>query len=228
MPGFVRPQQESGSSSHSSHPHEVIEDEDYPSYSAMYPEYASNSSHPHEVIEDEDEGDHYPSYSATTPEYSPTSLSNSSDSSSYSPTSSSYSPTTSPQHSPMYPTYSPAYPFQYSTWQDGTWCTYSISSDNPYFEETIKEMQNQMRRTECELDVLKNENESLKKRNKMVLELQDKLCNQRRSLEDENKSLKKRIQDLHNKSENERHDLQVKNENLTEKLHKVKTLIENM
>ena len=85
-----------------------------------------------------------------------------------------------------------------------------------------------MRRTECELDVLKNENESLKKRNKMVLELQDKLCNQRRSLEDENKSLKKRIQDLHIKSENERHDLQVKNENLTEKLHKVKTLIENM
>ena len=60
MPGFVRPQQESGSSSHSSDPHEVIEDEDYPSYSAMYPEYASNSSHPHEeVIEDEDEGYHF-------------------------------------------------------------------------------------------------------------------------------------------------------------------------
>ena len=88
-----------------------------------------------------------------------------------------------------------------------------------------------MRRTECELDVLKNENESLKKRNKMVLELQDKLCNQRRSLEDENKNLKKRnklIENLQDKPENERQNLQVENDILTEKLHKVKTLIENM
>ena len=88
-----------------------------------------------------------------------------------------------------------------------------------------------MRRTECELEVLKKENESLKKRNKMVLELQDKLCNQRRSLEDENKNLKNSfnaIWKLCNQKESERHNLQVKNENLTEKLHKVKTLIENM
>ena len=78
-----------------------------------------------------------------------------------------------------------------------------------------------MRRTECELEVLKNENESLKKRNKMVLEMQDKLCNERRSLEDENKDLKKQIkliQDLHDQSE-------VNNELLTEKLQKIKNLL---
>ena len=78
-----------------------------------------------------------------------------------------------------------------------------------------------LRRTECELEVLKNENESLKKRNKMVIEMQDKLCNERRSLEDENKDLKKQIkliQDLHDQSE-------VNNELLTEKLQKIKNLL---
>ena len=78
-----------------------------------------------------------------------------------------------------------------------------------------------LRRTECELEVLKNENESLKKRNKMVIEMQDKLCNERRSLEDENKQLKeqnKLIQDLHDQSE-------VNNELLTEKLQKIKNLL---
>ena len=149
----------------------------------------------------------------------------------YSQTSPSYSPP-SPEWSPTAPAYVPTSP-EYSGYLESS----SFNEESAKKERkrrldnqspTISDMQDKMRRIECELVVLKNENESLKKRNKMVLELQDKLCNQRRSLEDENKSLKKRIRFLHDKSENERHDLQVKNENLTEKLHKVQFIIENM
>ena len=116
----------------------------------------------------------------------------------YSQTSPSYSPPhrpPSPEWSPTAPAYVPTSP-EYSGYLESS----SFNEESAKKERkrrldnqspTISDMQDKIRRIECELVVLKNENESLKKRNKMVLEMQDKLCNERRSLEDENKHLKK-------------------------------------
>ena len=139
----------------------------------------------------------------------------------YSQTSPSYSPPhrpPSPEWSPTAPVYVPTSP-EYSGYLESS----SFNEESAKKERkrrldnqspTISDMQDKMRRIECELVVLKNENESLKKRNKLVLEMQDKLCNERRSLEDENKDLKKQ-----NKL------IQVNNELLTEKLQKIKNLL---
>ena len=143
-----------------------------------------------------------PVYSAASPNYSPEYPG--------SPTTPEYSPKysgspTTPQHSPTSPNYAPLYsaiPWANPPLSSHFVSTY-MSTDNVeekrrlirkkeskrrYFEAQSATIKEKMRRTECELEDLKNENESLKKRNKMVLELQDKLCNQRSSLEDEKTS----------------------------------------
>ena len=156
----------------------------------------------------------------------------------YSQTSPSYSPPhrpPSPEWSPTAPAYVPTSP-EYSGYLESS----SFNEESAKKERkrrldnqspTISDMQDKMRRIECELVVLKNENESLKKRNKLVLEMQDKLCNERRSLEDENKYLKKQnklISELHNRSDMSVAILRGNNEDLTEKLDRIKKCIETL
>ena len=152
----------------------------------------------------------------------------------YSQTSPSYSPP-SPEWSPTAPAYVPTSP-EYSGYLESS----SFNEESAKKERkrrldnqspTISDMQDKMRRIECELVVLKNENESLKKRNKMVLEMQDKLCNERRSLEDENKYLKKQnklISELNDRSDLSIAILRGNNEDLTEKLDRIKKCIETL
>ena len=94
---------------------------------------------------------------------------------------------------------------------------------------TIKEMQSKMLRTECELEVLKEENESLKKSNEME---QAHFCNflnqafeELEDLRSENENLKKRNKELQDKALIEINELQLQNDNLKEKLQKLKHLI---
>ena len=54
----------------------------------------------------------------------------------------------------------------------------------------IEEMQDKCRRHQCELEALRNENESLKKRNKMIQDLQDKTEKEKRELQVQNDNLK--------------------------------------
>ena len=66
--------------------------------------------------------------------------------------------------------------------------------------EVIEGMRNEMKRIQSDLEALRNENENLKKRNKV-------------------------IQDLQDKTENERHQLQVENDNLEKNRQKIKNFI---
>ena len=96
----------------------------------------------------------------------------------------------------------------------------------------IKEMRSKMLRTECELEIWKKENESLKKSNDMEKAHFCNFLNQAFEelvdLRSEHENLKRKnkiTEELRDKAENERDELQLQNDILKNKLQKLKHLI---